>query len=75
MCNSVFNKKFEVDNNVRLRVRLVAKGFSQKPGIDYTDTFSPVVRHSTFRLLFALSVKMNMTINHLDVTTAFLNVF
>lgn len=74
-CRWVFNKKFDVDNNVRFRARLVAKGFSQKPGIDYTDTFSPVVRHSTLRLLFALSVKMNMSIDHLDVTTAFLNGF
>lgn len=37
--------------------------------------FSPVVRHSTLRLLFALSVKMRMNIVHLDVTTAFLNGF
>lgn len=72
-CRWVLNKKFDVDNNVRFRARLVAKGFSQKPGIDYTDTFSPVVRHSTLRLLFALSVKLNMSIDHLDVTTAFLN--
>lgn len=72
-CRWVFNKKFDVDNNVRYRARLVAKGFSQKPGIDYTETFSPVVRHSTLRLLFALSVKIGMSITHLDVTTAFLN--
>lgn len=58
---------------MRYRARLVAKGFSQKAGIDYTETFSPVVRHSTLRLLFALSVKYNLDITHLDVTTAFLN--
>lgn len=74
-CRWVFTKKFDVDNIVRYRARLVAKGFSQKPGIDYNETFSPVVRHSTLRLLFALSVKLRMSITHLDVTTAFLNGF
>lgn len=74
-CRWVLNKKYDFENNVRYRARLVAKGFSQKPGVDYTDTFSPVVRHSTLRLLFALSVQMKMSITHLDVTTAFLNGF
>lgn len=72
-CRWVLNKKIDIENKVRFRARLVAKGFSQKAGIDYTDTFSPVVRHSTIRLLFALSVKMRMSITHLDVCTAFLN--
>lgn len=72
-CRWVLVKKFDVDNNVRYRARLVAKGFTQKPGVDYTHTFAPVIRHSTLRLLFALSVKMGMSITHLDVTTAFLN--
>lgn len=72
-CKWVFRKKFDCDNNVRYRARLVAKGFTQKAGVDYQETFSPVIRHSTLRLLFALSVKLDMDITHLDVTTAFLN--
>ncbi|CAH2088806.1 unnamed protein product [Euphydryas editha] len=56
-----------------LQIILVAKGFTQKPGVDYQETFSPVIRHSTLRLLFALSVQYGMNITHLDVTTAFLN--
>lgn len=67
----VFKKKYDGKNNIRYRARLVAKGFTQKPGIDYDETFSPVVRHSTLRLLFALSVKMNLDVTHLDATTAF----
>lgn len=72
-CKWVLKKKFDSDNNVRYRARLVAKGFMQKKGVDYDETFSPVVRHATLRLLFALAVKLNLDITHLDVTTAFLN--
>lgn len=55
------------------RARLVAKGFTQKQGLDYDETFSPVVRHSTIRMLFGLSVKLGLKVYHLDVKTAFLN--
>lgn len=72
-CKWVLKKKIGPDNQVRYRARLVAKGFTQRPGVDYVETFSPVVRHSTLRLLFALSVKLKLDITHLDVTTAFLN--
>lgn len=72
-CKWVLNKKLDVNDKVRYRARLVAKGFTQQHGIDYMDTFSPVVRHSTLRMLFALSVQWGMDITHLDVTTAFLN--
>lgn len=71
-CKWVFKKKIS-DNEVKFRARLVAKGFTQKEGVDYSETFSPVVRHSTLRLLFALSVKLELDIFHLDVKTAFLN--
>ena len=72
-CKWVFKKKYDIDNNVRYRARLVAKGFMQKYGVDYVETFSPVVRHTTLRLLFALSVQLELDITHLDITTAFLN--
>jgi hypothetical protein len=69
----VFKRKIDSKNNVQYRARLVAKVFLQRPGIDFDETFSPVVRHSSLRLLFALSVKLNLSITHLDVKTAFLN--
>ncbi|GBP67411.1 Retrovirus-related Pol polyprotein from transposon TNT 1-94 [Eumeta japonica] len=72
-CKWVFKTKLESDNIVRYRARLVAKGFTQKPGVDYDETFSPVVRHSSLRMLFALSVQLDLNITHLDVKTAFLN--
>lgn len=72
-CKWVFKKKYNSENQVRYRARLVAKGFTQRAGIDYDETFAPVVRHSTLRLLIGLSVKYDLKITHLDVTTAFLN--
>ena len=74
-CRWVFKRKLDNDNKVRYRARLVAKGFTQRPGIDFDECFSPVVRHSTLRLLFALAVQLNLDICHLDVDTAFLNGF
>lgn len=71
----VFKKKLNSDGEVRYRARLVAKGFTQKKGIDFDETFSPVLRYSTFRLLLALSVQLDLKMNHLDVPTAFLNGF
>lgn len=72
-CKWVFKRKSDSENKVRYRARLVAKGFTQRPGIDFNETFSPVVRHCTLRLLMALSIKLDLNICHLDVTTAFLN--
>lgn len=57
----------------RYCAKLVAKDFTQKVGLEYNETFSPVVRHSTLHFLFAFSVHLSLNINHLDVTTAFYN--
>lgn len=72
-CRWVLKKKIKSDSEVQYRARLVAKGFTQKRGLDYSKTFSPVVRHSTLRLLFAISVKLRLNITQLDVKTAYLN--
>lgn len=57
---------------VRHKARLVAKGCSQRYGIDYVETYSPVVRHTSLRFLFALAVKMNLKIDQMDAVTAFM---
>ncbi|KAJ8709817.1 hypothetical protein PYW08_000038 [Mythimna loreyi] len=72
-CKWVYKKKLNSDNSVRFRARLVAKGFTQLEGIDYKETFSPVLKYSTLKLLFAISVNLDLSIRHFDVTTAFLN--
>lgn len=58
--------------NKRYKARLVAKGFSQVQGVDYCETFSPVVRYTTIRFLIAMSVQLNLHIYQMDAVTAFL---
>ncbi len=72
-CKWVYKIKRDSDNNVSYRARLVARGFTQREGVDYSETFAPVVRHSTLRLLIALTIELGLKITHLDVKAAFLN--
>lgn len=60
------------DHDKRFKARLVAKGFSQKYGIDYEETFSPVVRTASLRIMFALAAKLKLKIHQVDAITAFL---
>lgn len=69
----VFNIKEDTSGKmIRYKARLVAKGCSQQYGIDYEETFSPVVRYSTIRILIAMAVKKGLKIDQMDAITAFL---
>jgi hypothetical protein len=57
----------------RFMARLVAKGFSQIPGIDYNDVFSPVVKHSSIRDFFGIVAMHDLDLEQLDVKTTFLH--
>ena len=73
-CKWVFKVKYGSDGKVeRFKGRLVAKGYAQQYGIDYEETFSPVVRFSSIRLLLAYAVQNDMLVHQMDVVTAFLN--
>ena len=73
-CKWVFRVKYDGKGLVeRFKGRLVAQGYSQKYGIDYDETFSPVARFSSIRTLLAFAVEMEMQIHQMDVVTAFLN--
>ena len=70
----VFKQKVGSNGQVeRYKARLVAQGFSQKHGLDYDETFSPVVRFESLRTIIALAVNNGMKLHQMDVTTAFLN--
>ena len=73
-CRWVFKVKHTSDGKVeRFKGRLVAKGYSQKHGIDYDETFSPVVRFPSIRVLLAYAVQNKMIVHQMDAVTAFLN--
>src|SRR5258708_34547985 len=64
---------FKLKADGRFRARLVAKGFTQIPSIDYDETFSPVARFKSLQLLLALAALENWEIHQMDVKSAFLN--
>ena len=68
----VFKLKSMPDGSTKYKARLVARGFTQVEGVDYKETFAPVVRYTSLRLLLAIANQRDMEVHQMDVKTAFL---
>nr|CAN83340.1 hypothetical protein VITISV_021483 [Vitis vinifera] len=72
----VFKTKLKEDGTIdRYKAQLVAQGFSQIQGLEFGETFSPVIKHTTIRLILSLAVTLGWKMRQLDVKNAFLHGF
>ena len=75
-CKWVFKLKRNSDGSInKYKAKLVAKGFHQQFGIDFEETFSPVIKPPTVRIILSLVVQFNWPLRQLDVSNAFLHGF
>jgi hypothetical protein len=73
-CRWVYKIKLDSNNKpLRWKARLVVKGYLQKHGVDYDDTFAPVVKIKSLKMLLALAAQFDLELEQLDFDTAFLN--
>ena len=73
-CRWVFKVEYKADGSIeRHKAHLVAKGCSQKAGLDYEETFSPVAKYTSIRSLLAIANQLNLEVHQMDISTAFLN--
>jgi hypothetical protein len=69
----IYKAKSDTDGDVsRFKARFVAKGCSQRAGLDYTETFSHVIHMASLRLFFAIAAVRDLELCQLDINTAFL---
>ena len=65
-------KRNEKNEIMRYKARLIVQGFSQRPSIDYEETYAPVMYAITFRVLISLVAKENLDMRLMDVVTTYM---
>ena len=70
----VFRVKHNADGSIeRFKAQIVAKGYSQRPGLDYIESFAPTFRPATLRIIMAMSAVEDLELRSVDITAAFIN--
>ena len=70
----IYKIKYAAASSIeKFKARFVAKGYAQKEGIDYEDTFAPVARYTSIRSVISLDAQMEWEIHQMDFKVAFLN--
>jgi hypothetical protein len=69
----MFRIKQNPDGSIECYKARFAKGFSQRPGVDFNKTFAPTAKLSSLRTLYAIGALEDLHIDLIDITTAFLN--
>ena len=73
-CKWIFKRKMKADGSIdKYKASFVIKGYRQRKGLDYFDTYSPVTRITSIRMVIAIAALRNLEIHQMDVKTAFLN--
>ncbi|KAH9745735.1 retrovirus-related pol polyprotein from transposon RE2 [Citrus sinensis] len=73
-CEWVFRTKYNTDGSIsKHKARFITKGFHQTAGVDYSETYSPVIKSSTIRVILSLAVMQGWKVRQIDINNAFLN--
>ena len=67
-CKWVFSMKYKSDGTIdRYKAKLVAKGYTRAYGIDYQETFTPIAKMNTIRVILSITINLNWSLKQFDI--------